>query len=176
MAEQVEFELSVLLGEWKANSNSQYSLANRKRIGTAKLGNRDKRDPLPSIGPELAVSGSDSAVPVSQDPAKAREFSGWSRLAGAKSLQSQTCWRREWDSNPRYPSGYTRSPGACLKPLGHLSARSPTLAGPRSRAAGARPDELAEREGFEPSMGFTPYSLSRGAPSATRPPLRRGGR
>ena len=93
MAEQVEFELSVLLGEWKANSNSQYSLANRKRIGTAKLGNRDKRDPLPAIGPELAVSGSDSAVPVSQDPAKPREFSGWSRLAGAKSLQAQTCWR-----------------------------------------------------------------------------------
>ncbi len=31
---------------------------------------------------------------------------------------------------------------------------------------------LAEREGFEPSMELlTPYSLSRGAPSATRPPL-----
>ncbi len=33
---------------------------------------------------------------------------------------------------------------------------------------------LAEREGFEPSMGLlTPYSLSRGAPSATRPSLRK---
>ena len=33
--------------------------------------------------------------------------------------------------------------------------------------------QLAEREGFEPSMGLiTPYSLSRGAPSATRPSLR----
>ena len=31
---------------------------------------------------------------------------------------------------------------------------------------------LLEREGFEPSMRFPPYSLSRGAPSATRPPLR----
>ena len=31
---------------------------------------------------------------------------------------------------------------------------------------------LAERKGFEPSMRFPPYSLSRGAPSATRPPLR----
>ncbi|KTD20261.1 hypothetical protein Llan_1912 [Legionella lansingensis] len=30
---------------------------------------------------------------------------------------------------------------------------------------------LAEREGFEPSMGFLPYSLSRGAPSASRPSL-----
>ena len=30
---------------------------------------------------------------------------------------------------------------------------------------------MAEREGFEPSIGFTLYALSRGAPSATRPPL-----
>ena len=31
---------------------------------------------------------------------------------------------------------------------------------------------MAEREGFEPSIGLqTLYSLSRGAPSATRPPL-----
>ncbi len=29
----------------------------------------------------------------------------------------------------------------------------------------------SEREGFEPSMRFPPYSLSRGAPSATRPSL-----
>jgi hypothetical protein len=29
----------------------------------------------------------------------------------------------------------------------------------------------AEREGFEPSIGFTLYALSRGAPSASRPPL-----
>ena len=31
---------------------------------------------------------------------------------------------------------------------------------------------MAERKGFEPSMRFPPYSLSRGAPSAARPPLR----
>jgi hypothetical protein len=30
---------------------------------------------------------------------------------------------------------------------------------------------MAEREGFEPSKGLTPYALSRGAPSAARPPL-----
>ena len=35
--------------------------------------------------------------------------------------RSIATWRREWDSNPRYPFGYTRSPGACLQPLGHLS-------------------------------------------------------
>jgi hypothetical protein len=30
---------------------------------------------------------------------------------------------------------------------------------------------MAESEGFEPSMGVNPYTLSRGAPSATRPAL-----
>lgn len=32
--------------------------------------------------------------------------------------------------------------------------------------------ELAEKKGFEPSIPFPVYSLSRGAPSTTRPPLR----
>jgi hypothetical protein len=31
---------------------------------------------------------------------------------------------------------------------------------------------LAERKGFEPSIRVNVYTLSRGAPSATRPPLR----
>ena len=31
--------------------------------------------------------------------------------------------------------------------------------------------EMAESEGFEPSMSVNPYTLSRGAPSATRPTL-----
>ena len=36
---------------------------------------------------------------------------------------------------------------------------------------------MAEKEGFEPSIELqTLYSLSRGAPSATRPPLRLVGR
>ena len=34
-------------------------------------------------------------------------------------------------------------------------------------------NEMAERKGFEPSIPFRVYSLSRGAPSTTRPPLRR---
>ena len=33
---------------------------------------------------------------------------------------------------------------------------------------------LAERKGFEPSIRVNVYALSRGAPSATRPPLQRG--
>ena len=50
----------------------------------------------------------------------------------------------------------------------------PLLVIPEHRRAGlnAETRALAEREGFEPSMSFTPYSLSRGAPSTTRPSLR----
>ena len=40
------------------------------------------------------------------------------------------------------------------------------------RASAATIGRLAEREGFEPSIGFTLYTLSRGALSATQPPLR----
>ena len=36
-------------------------------------------------------------------------------------------------------------------------------------------DEMAEREGFEPSVSLTPHTLSRRAPSAARPSLRRKG-
>ena len=32
-------------------------------------------------------------------------------------------------------------------------------------------DDMAEREGFEPSKQFPVYTLSKRAPSATRPPL-----
>ena len=35
--------------------------------------------------------------------------------------------------------------------------------------------ELAEGEGFEPSIRFPAYTLSKRAPSATRPPLREVG-
>ncbi|CCD99583.1 hypothetical protein BRAS3809_2780020 [Bradyrhizobium sp. STM 3809] len=38
------------------------------------------------------------------------------------------CWRREWDSNPRYGFPHTRFPSVRLKPLGHLSG-GPLLAG-----------------------------------------------
>src|SRR5215831_3505654 len=33
-------------------------------------------------------------------------------------------WRREWDSNPRYPLRYTRFPSVRLQPLGHLSGEA----------------------------------------------------
>ena len=40
-----------------------------------------------------------------------------------------------------------------------------------ARRAAARSQIMAERKGFEPSIPFPVYSLSRGAPSTTRPPL-----
>ena len=42
------------------------------------------------------------------------------RVAG-EPVTSFPNWRRGWDSNPRYPCGYTVFPGLRLKPLGHLS-------------------------------------------------------
>ena len=62
-----------------------------------------------------------------------------------KAPSSMGTWRREWDSNPRYPFGYTRSPGACLQPLGHLSFTAP----PSVRLHHLN---LAERGGFEPPI------------------------
>ncbi len=75
---------------------------------------------------------------------------------------------------------HTRFPSVRLKPLGHLSAANsfpaPGYASRRLTSHCAhepqRLGRLAEREGFEPSIGFTLYTLSRGALSATQPPLR----
>src|SRR3989441_12935911 len=55
-----------------------------------------------------------------------------------------------WDSNPRNGYPFTRSPGACLQPLGHLST---------------------DGVGFEPTMPLRAYRFSRPAPSATRTPI-----
>jgi hypothetical protein len=82
--------------------------ANRKRIGTAKIGGRDERDPRPAIGLERAVSRPDWPVPLSQDPAKSRDFPGWSEPAAAKSLQPQTGWR--WVQSRANPSLATKTP------------------------------------------------------------------
>jgi len=58
--------------------------ANRKRIGTAELGNRDERHPLPAIGPKLAVSGPASAVPLSPRPRESAAFSRMLTVSGRK--------------------------------------------------------------------------------------------
>src|SRR5689334_22452324 len=45
---------------------------------------------------------------------------------------------------------------------------------PIKKAPKVGPFLLADREGFEPSNGFHRYTLSRRAPSTTRPPVRTG--
>ncbi len=67
--------------------------ANRKRIRTAQLANREKRGLLRLRGLEPAVSGSDAREPDRQNPAESRELLGVFPGADAKSLQPQTKWR-----------------------------------------------------------------------------------
>jgi hypothetical protein len=58
----------------------------------------------------------------SDDAKQVERVATWRALHEDTGLAS-FWWRREWDSNPRNPFGFTRSPGACLQPLGHLSAQ-----------------------------------------------------
>jgi hypothetical protein len=147
-----------------------------------------------SESPNLATENNASlgvfGGPNSQSPVRLRQcstaktprnrgnFSGKDLATRGKSLQQQTRWRREWDSNPRYPYRYTRFPSVRLQPLGHLSGSRRKHPGTQAklRPMGQPPCAsnwvVAEREGFEPSIGVNLYTLSRGAPSATRPPLR----
>ena len=46
-----------------------------------------------------------------------------------------------------------------------------TVSYPRNKNYSSFDDLVAEREGFEPSKQFPVYTLSKRAPSATRPPL-----
>ena len=97
-------------------------------------------------------------------------------------------WREQWDSNPRPLSRRGRG---LFNPQ-RLSNRRPQPASPLSSenagqhlaltAVGTSfrmnhngensPKVMAEREGFEPPIPVKVYTLSRRAPSATRPSLR----
>ncbi len=50
---------------------------------------------------DTAVSGWDESERLAQNPAESREFLELDLDVRGKSLQQQTKWRREWDSNPR---------------------------------------------------------------------------
>ena len=73
-------------------------------------------------------------------------------------------WRRERDSNPRYPFGYTSFPGVHLKPLGHLSRYEKIPAGWRRHSLRAAQSingmSEAEREGFEPPVPLRVHLIS----------------
>jgi hypothetical protein len=69
--------------------------ANRKRTGTAQLGNRDKRASRRKLRPEPSVSGPGSSRLNSQDPAKSRSFLGPYPKAQGESPHHETRWRSE---------------------------------------------------------------------------------
>src|SRR6185437_8876974 len=72
-------------------------------------------------------------------PATHRKRSGLSQSEAARIVEAEypdvisriervkNGWRRDGDSNPRYPFGYTRFPSVRLRPLGHLSASAALL-------------------------------------------------
>jgi hypothetical protein len=70
------------------------------RIRTATIGNREQREPRRLIGPELAISGSNSLGPLSQ---KRANFSGCRdsraeprRSSGGGGTRSRTLWSDNW--------------------------------------------------------------------------------
>src|SRR5690606_899359 len=82
------------------------------------------------------------------------------------------CRRRGPRSTRRYP--LATAPGGRLSRYGGQYDSSGARQAHIILMVLMKSKELAERKGFEPSRQLlTVYSLSRGAPSTTRPPLRR---
>jgi hypothetical protein len=96
----------------------------RRRNRTAHMPSGEKgRKPRSGIQKPIFSS------PVSErEPAELRPFHAIFRGTLAVFSARQTEWRRERDSNPRYPFGYAGFQDRCHQPLGHLSAaRSPNI-------------------------------------------------
>jgi hypothetical protein len=89
----------VFLGLLPCRASSEGTL---ERIRTAKISIRDRREPRRLIGLKFALSGPDALRPRCQNVAKARESPELPADLNGKSLQHETVWRRERDSNPRY--------------------------------------------------------------------------
>ena len=86
MAEEVIFELSV--GESRANPNRRTW----------------QQRQMPTAAPSKPVTRSlrfGFARALAQNPAQPRGFGGPTRVPTSPSPETQTEWRREWDSNPR---------------------------------------------------------------------------
>ena len=114
--------------------------ANRERIRTAEIANRGHCRPRRDSGPISAVSASDTNGLDHQDPADSRRFLGLHPIARGGSPATQTKWRRELDSTPRYValptlSGRLASADSALakSPESHLNDRDRPR-GPRSPA------------------------------------------
>ena len=90
-------------------------------------------------------------------------LAGFTKSPSPTAITEKT-WRRERDSNPRYPFGYTSFPGVHLKPLGHLSRYEKIPAGWRRHSLRAAQSingmSEAEREGFEPPVPLRVHLIS----------------
>jgi hypothetical protein len=91
----------------------------------------------------------DFATAFAHNPAQSRHTCRRTRAAGDESPLAQTGWRREWDSNPRYLLG-THAFQACAFSRSAISPECPALP---ALLRQAEQQILAEREGFEPSIG-----------------------
>ena len=92
----------------------------------------------------------------------------------ARSGRARPRCRRPCDhpiDSPR-ESGFRSPPRPCPARSGRTNGWKAHGERPRERC---RAESVAEWKGFEPSRRSLAYSLSRGAPSTTRPPLRRRG-
>ena len=62
-------------------------------------------------------------LPISQNFRAEKRSNVWQRAVEKLSeIETKKRWRRERDSNPRYPEGYNDFRDRRLRPLSHLSA------------------------------------------------------
>ncbi len=171
------FELSV--GESRANPNRRTW----------------QQRQMPTAAPSKPVTRSlrfGFARALAQNLAQPRGFGRPTRVPASPSPTTQTRWRREWDSNPRYLAVHAlskRAPSttrpslrkayAFLTPETRSVSESCSRSAHRRQPGAVAPEARAPvksrwRRGRDsnPRWGISPYSLSRGAPSAARPPLR----
>src|SRR5438477_2831084 len=86
--------------------------ANPKRAGSVEKRRKGFGDPIWRFAESLRFAC------LRQNPRKPKE--NWALWRPSRQF-AILCWRREWDSNPRYGFPYTRFPSVRLQPLGHLS-------------------------------------------------------
>src|SRR5271170_3802284 len=76
-----------------------------------------------SVGCALPVVGGGFGV---QSPTGTKTISGGQELPSRVRWRWEW-WRRGWDSNPRYPYGYSSFRDCPLQPLAYLSAGTPKI-------------------------------------------------
>ena len=96
----------------------------RARIGCRAIRNESLHPP-PAFSTSALIRQTTPTMRATEADEDRKEFGKYRRvlIAAVQKLN----WRRRWDSNPRYPSGYTPLAGERLRPLGHLSARGFTM-------------------------------------------------